>query len=150
MDGVGPSAVDVTGADVQGETFGVVGVGPAPADVYSTDLPMFPITLPGLAAEVTTVFRAYFSLLMFRRKLMAWLVWGPLLLMLTVLTLPWFLSGSLLWVVVCLLSPAQHHLTRISLNRYRTKLFIYFCFLLYRADRYWRRNLIFVTLKGVV
>ncbi len=30
---------------------------------------------------------------------MAWLVWGPLLLMLTVLGLPWFLSGSLLWLL---------------------------------------------------
>jgi hypothetical protein len=28
---------------------------------------------------------------------MAWLVWGPLLLMLMVLMLPWFLFGSLLW-----------------------------------------------------
>jgi hypothetical protein len=26
-------------------------------------------------------------------------VWGPLLLMLTVLMLPWFLSGSLLWLL---------------------------------------------------
>jgi hypothetical protein len=48
---------------------------------------------------------------------MAWLVWGPLLLMLTVLMLPWFLSGSLLWLLVCLLSPHQRHLTRISLTR---------------------------------
>jgi hypothetical protein len=48
---------------------------------------------------------------------MAWLVWGPLLLMLTVLMLPWFLSGSLLWLLVCLLSPRQRHLTRISLTR---------------------------------
>jgi hypothetical protein len=31
---------------------------------------------------------------------MAWLVWGPLLLMLMVLMLPWFLSGSLLWYIL--------------------------------------------------
>jgi hypothetical protein len=48
---------------------------------------------------------------------MAWLVWGPLLLMLTVLMLPWLLSGSLLWLLVCLLSPHQRQLTRISLAR---------------------------------
>jgi hypothetical protein len=30
---------------------------------------------------------------------MSWFVWGPLLLMLTVLMLPWFLSGSLLWLL---------------------------------------------------
>jgi hypothetical protein len=30
---------------------------------------------------------------------MAWLVWSPLLLMLPVLVLPWFLSGSLLWLL---------------------------------------------------
>jgi hypothetical protein len=60
---------------------------------------------------------------------MAWLVWGPLLLMMTVLMLPWFLSGSLLWLLVCFLSPHQRHLTRISLARcqqikklYRTRI----------------------------
>jgi hypothetical protein len=30
---------------------------------------------------------------------MAWLVWGLLLLMLTALMLPWFFSGSLLWLL---------------------------------------------------
>jgi hypothetical protein len=30
---------------------------------------------------------------------MAWLVWGPLLLMLTMLMEPWFLSSSLLWLL---------------------------------------------------
>jgi hypothetical protein len=30
---------------------------------------------------------------------MAWLVWAPLLLILIVLVLPWFLSGSLLWLL---------------------------------------------------
>ena len=52
-----------------------------------------------------------------RRKLLSWLVWGPLLLALTVLLTPCFLAGSMLWVLVCLFSPAQRNLTRISLDR---------------------------------
>jgi hypothetical protein len=55
----------------------------------------------------------------YRRKLLAWLVWGPLLLLLTVLFTPWLLSGSLLWLLVSLLSPGQRNLTRLSLDRYR-------------------------------
>jgi hypothetical protein len=77
----------------------MVGVGPAAADIDCAGVALVPLRQPALAAVVYPRIGAYVSLVFCRRKLMAWLVWGPLLLMLMVLVLPWFLSGSLLWLL---------------------------------------------------
>jgi hypothetical protein len=69
-------------------------MGPAAADVA-----LVPLRQPALAAVVYPRVGAHVSLVLCRRKLMAWLVWAPLLLILIVLVLPWFLSGSLLWLL---------------------------------------------------
>ncbi len=75
----------------------MVGVGPAAADVDGADVAVVP---PGsLLWLLWYTLELDVSLVCCRCKLMAWLVWGPLLLMLTVLMLPWFLSGSLLWLL---------------------------------------------------
>jgi hypothetical protein len=65
----------------------MVGVGPTAADDDGAGV--------ALAAVVYSLIGAHVSLVFCRRKLMAWLVWGPLLLMMTVLVLPWLLWFTL-------------------------------------------------------
>jgi hypothetical protein len=73
----------------------MVGVGPAVADVDGADVAVVPLRQPDLAAGVYPRIGAHVSLVFCRRKLMAWLVWGLLLLML-LMVLFWFLADNLL------------------------------------------------------
>ena len=70
-------------------------MGPAAADIDCAGVALVPLRQLAVAAVVHPRIESHVSLVFCRRKLMAWLVWGPLLLMLTVLVLPWLLWFTL-------------------------------------------------------
>jgi hypothetical protein len=66
----------------------MVVMGAAADDIDCAGVAFVPLRQPALAAVVYPRIGAHVSLVFCRRKLMAWLVWGPLLLMMTVRVLP--------------------------------------------------------------